>query len=100
MLDINNIQEELATQFPELSFFITWRLLGKCIVAKKSKYNGADIFIKKKRIVVEASIPEWKTRMFLGAGAVYLKYTDRKFSETALRVKDFLSNKYDVRLRT
>jgi hypothetical protein len=100
MLDINNIKRELSAQFPELSFSTTRRLFGRCIVAKKSKYQGADIFIKSNKIVIEAAIPEWKTRLMLGAGAVYRKLTDKDFSKTALQIKDYLSQKYEVSLRT
>ncbi|HEX6334891.1 MAG TPA: hypothetical protein VFZ78_11735 [Flavisolibacter sp.] len=83
-----------------MTFFVTRRLTGRCIVAKKSKYFGANIFVKKDRIVVEASIPEWKTRFMLGAGAAYRKLTDPNFNEAALQVAQFLSNKYEVRLRS
>src|SRR4051812_47929684 len=100
MLDINEIKDELTFQFPQYSFFLTRRLTGRCIVAKKSKYYGADIFIKKDRIIVEAAVPEWKTRLMLGAGAAYIKLTDKKFSDVAFEVKDFLSTKYEVSLRS
>ena len=97
--DVYIVKEELASQFPEYSFFMTRRLTGRCIVAKYTKYNGADIFVKKDRIIVEAAIPEWKTRLMIGAGAVYRKITDKSFSDIALKIRDFLSNKYDVTLR-
>ena len=100
MLDENQIKEELATHFRDLTFFTTRRLTGRCIVAKKSTYYGADIFVKKDSIVVEAAIPDWKTRLLMGAGAAYKKITDQNFSQTALQVKEFLSRKYEVRLKT
>jgi hypothetical protein len=99
MLDIDYIKEKLSSQFPEYSFSLTRRLSGRCIVAKKSKYNGADIFVKNDRIIIEAAIPEWKIRIMLGAGAIYKKVTDKNFSETALQIKEFLSRSYDVRMR-
>jgi hypothetical protein len=99
MLDINDIKEKLAVQFPELSFSTTRRLTGRCIVAMKSKYQGADIFVKRNKIVIEAAIPQWKTRLMLGAGALYKKLTDKDFSKTALQIKDYLSKNYEVSLR-
>ncbi|MDB5200654.1 MAG: hypothetical protein JWQ27_63 [Ferruginibacter sp.] len=95
-MDIKLIKEELTSQFPEYSFFLSRRLTGRCIVAIKTKYNGADIFVKKHRVVIEAGIPEWKTRLILGAGAAYRKVTDKGFYDVALRVSDFLSKKYVV----
>jgi hypothetical protein len=66
----------------------------------KSKYQGADIFVKKDRIIIEAAIPEWKTRFMMGAGAAYKKITDAGFSDTALEIKEHLAEKYKVRMRT
>jgi hypothetical protein len=68
-------------------------------VSKHTKYSGADIYIKKDRIEIEAAIPEWKTRFMVGAGAIYKKITDPNYSATAIRIKDYLSQKYTVRLR-
>lgn len=99
MLDIDQIKEELIAHFPEYSFFVTRRLTGRCIVAKESKYHGADIFVKSNSIIIEAAIPEWKTRFMLGAGVLYKKMTDKDFSKTALRIKDYLGEKYTVRIR-
>ena len=99
MLDINKIKEELISQFPEYSFFVSRRLNGRCIVAKKTKYRGADIFVKKDRIVIDAAIPEWKTRFILGAGAAYIRLTKKDFFEVALQIRDFLGHRYDVSIR-
>lgn len=99
MLDIISIKNELSTQFPEYSFFTSRRLFGRCIVAKNTKFSGADIFVKKETIIVEPAIPQWKTRFMLGAGAIYKKLTDPNFSLPATRIVQFLSNRYKVRLR-
>lgn len=100
MPDINSIKDEISLQFPEYSFFITRRLSGRCIAAKDTKYRGADVFVKSKNIIVEPSIPEWKTRFILGAGAIYKKLADKEFSVPALRLREYLAKKYEVRLRT
>jgi hypothetical protein len=99
VLQIEKIKEELTSQFPEYSFFLTRRLTGRCIVAKHTKFNGADIFVRKDRIIIEACIPEWRTRLMIGAGAVYRKFPDKHFFDTALRIKDFLDSRYAVSLR-
>lgn len=83
MLEIDRLKQELEKQFPELIFFKTRRVFGSCIVAKRSKFYGADIFIRGNKIFVEAAIPNWTTRFFLGAGAVYLKLKDSKYEEVA-----------------
>ncbi len=100
MLDINQIKEELEKNFPQYQFSTTRRLTGRCIVAKQSKYYGADIFIKNDRIIVEPAIPEWTTRLILGAGAAHKKLTDKTFSETAIKIKDFLGKSYKVDLKS
>jgi hypothetical protein len=99
MLNINEIKAELEDAFPLYTFWITRRLFGRCIVAMKSKYYGADIFVKKDRIVIEAAVPEWKTRFMLGAGAAYKKFTDKNFFDAAVEIKTYLERTYDVRLR-
>ena len=99
MYDINTIKHQLETQFPDLSFTIGRRIYGECIIAKKTKYSGADIFIKKSNITVEAAIPEMKTRMLLGAGAVFLKLFSKNYKDPSIRIKNFLMKDYDVKLR-
>lgn len=99
MPEINVVKEELSFRFPEYIFFISWRLTGRCIVVKNSKYSGADIFVKKNYIIVEPSIPEWKTRILLGAGAVYKKIKDPNYSVPAVRIMEYLNHTYKVRLR-
>ena len=56
MLQVDDIKNELISEFPEYSFFITKRLTGRCIVAKYTKYNGADIFVKKNKIIIIVTI--------------------------------------------
>lgn len=99
MIDIDQLQQELTGQFPEFAFFRARRLTGRCIVAKKSKYYGADIFVKGDRIVVEPAIPDWTTRLIMGAGAAYKKLTDSNYNEVASNIRDYLSQKYQVSLR-
>jgi len=99
MLDIDQIIQELTDNFTEYKFFKTRRLAGHCIVAKKSKYYGADIFVKGSEIIVEAAIPDWSTRLVLGAGAAYKKLTDSKYGEVAAQIQHYLSQKYEVTLK-
>lgn len=100
----NNIEEiktDLEQTFPEYSFSIGRRLLGECVIAKNTKYSGADIFVKDNKIVIEAAIPEMKTRMLLGSGALFFKFFSKKFSEPSLRIYKYLCEKVDnVKLRT
>lgn len=99
MPGIDLVKDELCNQFPEYSFFISWRITERCIVAKNTKYSGADIFVKKENIIVEPAIPEWKTGLILGAGAAYKKLYDPNFSIPAVRIVEFLKLNYKVRLR-
>jgi len=68
-------------------------------LAKKSKYYGADIFVKGDSITIEPAIPDWTTRLILGAGAAYKKLTDSKYAEIALQIQDYLKQKHNVSLR-
>jgi hypothetical protein len=95
MHDIENLKSELEKQFPEFSFRLGRRIYGKCIIAKKSKYSGADIYLTNKRIIVEPSVPEMKTRLVIGAGALFLKYFNKDFSEPASKIKAYLSQNYE-----
>ena len=81
---------KLENQFPEHEFRIGKRIYGKCIIAKKSKYSGADIFINIDKILIEASIPEMKTRLLLGSGAVYLKIFRKDYGEPCQKIANYL----------
>tara|TARA_R110002072_G_scaffold288014_2_gene454016 strand:+ start:289 stop:522 length:234 start_codon:yes stop_codon:yes gene_type:complete len=72
-MTIDEIKTELELNFPEYQFKLGKRIYGKCIIAKKSKYSGADIFVKENKIIVESGIAEMKTRLLIGSGAVLLK---------------------------
>ena len=99
MENIETIKAELEFKFPEYTFTIGKRIYGKCIIAKNSKYSGADIFIKKSEIIIQPGIPEMKSRILIGAGALFLKYFRKDYSEPAKRIKNYLLGKYSVRLR-
>jgi hypothetical protein len=88
------IKAELEKAFPEWEFTMGHRLRGACIIAKKSKYSGAEIYVSPAEINIEAVIPSMKTRMLLGAGAVLLKYLHKRYNEPALRIKVYLSGRY------
>src|SRR5690606_16525131 len=101
MNELEKIKSDLELAFPEYSFSVGKRLLGECIIAKGTKYSGADIFVTEDQVVVEAAIPEMKTRILLGSGALFLKFFSKKFSEPSLRIYEYLSQKVDnVELRT
>jgi hypothetical protein len=101
MKKIEEIRIDLEQTFPEYSFSIGKRLFRECVIAKSTKYSGADIFVKADKIVIEAAIPEMKTRILLGSGVLFFKFFSKKFSEPSLRIHNYLGNKIDnVELRT
>jgi hypothetical protein len=65
-MNIEELQKKLELNFPEYEFRIGKRIYGQCVIAKKSKYSGADIFIKNDKVLIEAGIPEMKTRLLFG----------------------------------
>jgi hypothetical protein len=95
MNKIEEIKSDLERAFPEYSFSIGKRLLGECVIAKNTKYSGADIFVKDDKIVIEASIPEMKTRILLGSGVLFLKFLSKNFSEPSLKIHNYLRKKND-----
>ena len=100
MPSIDNVKSELEAAFPEMSFRIGKRLFQECLIAKMTKYSGADIFVRENAIIIEAAIPENKTRLLIGAGAVFLKFFKKSYTEPSLRIKEFLGKIYDnVRVR-
>ena len=100
---MNTIEEIIAAlekAFVEMEFTIGKRIYGKCIIAKKSTYCGAAIFVTNNSIVVEAAIPETKTRLLIGGGAILLKLFAKNYTEPSLKIYAFLSNNYaNVQLR-
>jgi hypothetical protein len=96
MYDLELVKKQLEAEFPDLSFSNGKRIYGNCIIAKKSKYSGADIFVRKNKIVVDAAIPEMKTRFLIGAGVLYLKFFNKNFSEPSIRIFEFLKKNYNV----
>lgn len=100
MHSLESIKSELEAQFPEMAFSMGRRIYGKCIVANKSKYRGADIFLSRNGIVIDPAIPEMKTRLLIGAGAVFLRYFKKDFCVPAQEIKAFLETKHrNVQIR-
>lgn len=94
MIEESVIIAELVQYFPEYKFSQGRRLYGKCIIAKNSTYSGAEIFIKKNKIVVDAAFPEMKTRILLGAGALLFKMFSIDYNEPSQRIYEFLNARY------
>ncbi|MCE2995903.1 MAG: hypothetical protein ACK5RG_14920 [Cyclobacteriaceae bacterium] len=94
MRKIEEVKVCLESTFPEYTFSIGKRLLGECIIAKNTKYSGADIFVHDDKIIVEAALPEMKTRILLGSGVLFLKFFSKKFSEPSLKIHYYLAKKY------
>lgn len=91
-MNIQELHKKLETRFPEYEFGIGKRIYGQCIIAKKSKYSGADIFIKNDKILLEAGIPEMKTRLLLGSGALLLKMFKKDYNEPCLKIFNYLTS--------
>ncbi|MEZ4795770.1 MAG: hypothetical protein R2785_01260 [Flavobacteriaceae bacterium] len=90
---IESIKTELESEFPEYEFSVGKRIYGKCLIVKKSKYCGADIFIKNDKMIIEPAIPEMKTRLLIGGGAALLKMFKKDYSEPADRIFEYLKMK-------
>ena len=90
-MDFEKIKTKLESKFPEYKYSIGNRkLAGDCIIVKNTKYSGVDIFIKKDKILIEAAIPEMKTRLMIGTGVLFLKLFSKKFKEPSNRIHNYL----------
>lgn len=87
---------QLESAFPQYSFYESKRLYGHCIVAKKSKYVGAEVIVKPHKLVITPGIPDIKTRLMLGAGALFVKFFKSDYDEPAGAVFDFLKGKNHI----
>jgi len=94
MRRIEEVKAYLKETLPEYSYSLGKRLLGECIIAKNTKYSGADIFVKEDQITIEAALPEMKTRILLGSGVLFLKIFSKKFKEPSLKIHYYLTKKY------
>ncbi|MBO9151349.1 hypothetical protein ACFOTA_03960 [Chitinophaga sp. GCM10012297] len=78
-----------------MTFRIGQRAFVQCIIAKSSRFSGADIFLEKNGITIEPGIPEMRTRILVGSGALLLKIFSRNFSAPAVKIKGYLEGKYE-----
>ena len=92
-MNIEELIKELESSFPDYEFRTGKRIYGKCIIAKKNRYSGADLFIKQEKIIIESAIPEMKTRLLLGAGAVLLRFFKKDYHEPRDTISEYLFNK-------
>lgn len=89
-MDLEELKAELEKKFPEYEYNIGKRGLGgECVIVKHTKYSGADIFLKKDTIVIEAAIPEMKTRLLLGAGVLFFRMFSRKFNAPSKEIHSY-----------
>lgn len=93
MTELENLKQDLEEQFPEYEFRLGKRIYGPCIIAKNTRYSGADIFYKNGTYTIEASIPEMRTRLLLGSGALFLKWFSKKYSEPSNKIYMYLKGK-------
>ena len=90
---IENIKSELELVFPEYEFSTGKRIYGKCIIAKHSKFCGADIFVNKNEaMIIEPAIPAMKTRLLIGGGAVFLKFFLKDYNQPADRIYQYFKS--------
>jgi len=90
-MNFEQLKVKLENKFPEYKYRIGNRkLAGDCIIVKNTKYSGVDIFKKKDKFLIEAAIPEMKTRLLIGAGALFLKFFSKKFKEPSNKIFTYL----------
>lgn len=99
-MEIEKIKQDLEGQFPEYEFRLGKRVFGPCVIAKNTRYSGADIFYKNSIYTIEASIPDTKTRLLLGSGAVFLKWFSQKYAEPSNKIYMYLKGQgKEVKMR-
>ncbi len=100
-MNLEELKVKLENKFPDYEYSMGNRkLAGDCIIVKNTKYSGVDIFKKKDKFLIEAAIPEMKTRLLIGAGALFLKFFSKKFNEPSKKIFAYLkNNNYPVKFR-
>lgn len=88
------LKAELEKQLPEYSYRPARRTHGKCIVAKKTNFSGAAIYVKKDFIEVRASIPETWALYAVGSGAIFMRWFSPAYSEPQKKITAYLSSRY------
>ncbi|WP_460218030.1 hypothetical protein [Psychroserpens sp. MEBiC05023] len=91
MVTLDALKKDLEFYFKTYKFSIGKRIYGRCVIAEKSKFCGADIYIKSNKIHVQAGIPRMKTRLLVGGGAVILKMFSKRYSEPSYDIYEYLS---------
>ncbi|CAM1340570.1 hypothetical protein [Tenacibaculum amylolyticum] len=101
-MNLEELKIELEKKFPKYEYNLGKRGLGgECVIVKNTKYSGVDIFLKKDTIVLEAAIPEMKTRLLLGAGVLFLKMFSKKFNAPSKEIHSyFKETNRNVRFRS
>ena len=90
-MNFEQLKRKLENQFPEYKYSIGNRkLAGDCLIVKNTKYSGVDIFLRKDNFLIEAAIPEMKTRLLIGTGVLFLKAFSKEFIEPSRRIFAFL----------
>ena len=92
-MNFKELKIKLENQFPEYEYRLGNRkLAGDCLIVKKSKYSGVDIFFNKEKFLIEAAIPEMKTRLLIGAGVLLFKFFSKNFREPSKKIYSFLKS--------
>ncbi|MBB6613153.1 hypothetical protein H7F15_19090 [Pontibacter sp. Tf4] len=89
------IKSDLEENTPQYTYRIGKRVYGQCIIAKKSNFSGADIYLKKDRIEVESAIPETWARIVAGSGAALMKLFTKDYSKPEEELLSYLGHKYE-----
>lgn len=89
-MNLEELKIELEKNFPKYEYSLGKRgLVGSCIIVKNTKYSGVDIFLKKNTIVLEAALPEMKTRLMLGTGVLFLRIFSKKFNDPSKKIHSY-----------
>ena len=99
---LDELKADLETNLSQYTYTLGNRpFYGRCIVAKETRYYGADIFLKNGGIEIEAGIPDMRTKVLIGSGALLMKWFNPKFSVPESSILRYLGSKYQpVRRRT
>ena len=104
-INYEELQEKLATKFPEYTFAMRNK---QFLVAKKSNTEGANIILRKKKMMIIGSFPTVSGTMLFGVCIVllgviipliiYLSVYHKKLKTMENKIGDYLQKEYEMKV--
>jgi hypothetical protein len=97
-LTLEQVEAELKSGLPELTYFYRNNLSGRHLIIQQSSTVGLGVWVKEGQIKIEELIPSLKIAMLMGAGVGLLfLFNKQKRADLRERVTKSVAHKYSKR---